>query len=38
LLEALNVDKANGALRLSFVHYTTQNEVSDLIRSLDELL
>ena len=38
LLEALGVDKANGALRLSFVHYTTQDEVSDLISSLDELL
>ena len=38
LLEALGVDKAKGALRLSFVHYTTQDEVSDLISSLDELL
>ena len=38
LLEAMGVDKANGALRLSFVHYTTKEEVSHLISCLEELI
>ncbi len=38
LLEALGVDPAHGALRLSFVHYTTANEVEKCIRALDQVL
>jgi selenocysteine lyase/cysteine desulfurase len=34
LLEALGVDPARGALRASFVHYTTADEVSGLIEAL----
>jgi selenocysteine lyase/cysteine desulfurase len=36
LLEALGIDPVNhGVLRLSFVHYTTPEEIQQLIRALD---
>ncbi|UXN75367.1 aminotransferase class V-fold PLP-dependent enzyme [Devosia sp. A8/3-2] len=35
LLEALGVDPNHGVLRLSFVHYTTPEEVAQLIAALD---
>lgn len=36
LLEALGIDPdAHGVLRLSFVHYTTQEEIQALIKALD---
>ena len=38
LLEALGVDIKHGALRLSFVHYTKQEEVKAVIQALDEVL
>jgi len=38
LLEALGVDMKHGALRISFVHYTKQEEVKAVIQSLDEVL
>ena len=38
LLEALAVDKDHGALRLSFVHYTKEEEVKAVIRALDEVI
>ena len=38
LLEALGVDLNNGALRLSFVHYTRQKDVNAVIDALDEVL
>jgi selenocysteine lyase/cysteine desulfurase len=38
LLDALGVDRKNGALRLSFVHYTSEEEVSHLIKILDKVL
>ncbi len=34
LLEAMGVDPARGALRLSFVHYTTPGEIAGLIDAL----
>jgi selenocysteine lyase/cysteine desulfurase len=37
-LEALGIDPKEGALRASFVHYTTADEVSRLIAALDESL
>ncbi|HVY89417.1 MAG TPA: aminotransferase class V-fold PLP-dependent enzyme [Hyphomonadaceae bacterium] len=37
-LEGVGLDPAHGALRLSFVHYTSPDEVSKLIRALDEVL
>jgi cysteine desulfurase family protein (TIGR01976 family) len=37
-LEAMGIDPAKGVLRLSFVHYTSENEVSKLISVLDEVL
>ena len=37
-LEAQRVDPAHGALRTSFVHYTSPDEVTKLIRALDEIL
>ena len=37
-LEAMGVDMANGVLRLSFVHYTSQDEVARLIDALDQVL
>ncbi len=38
LLQALGIDPAHGVLRLSFVHYTTGDEVQKLIRALDQVL
>jgi cysteine desulfurase family protein (TIGR01976 family) len=38
LLEALGIDPGKGALRASFVHYTTADEVSRLIEALDALI
>lgn len=38
LLEALGVDPAHGALRLSFVHYTTEAEITQLTEALDQVL
>ena len=38
LLEALGVDMDQGALRLSFVHYTKEEEVKAVIQALDEVL
>lgn len=35
LLEALGVDPNHGVLRLSFVHYTTPEEITQLIAALD---
>ena len=38
LLKALGIDTDDGALRVSFVHYTAKEEVERLIGSLDTLL
>lgn len=38
LLEALGLDPNLGVLRLSFTHYTTPEEVTQLIAALDEVL
>jgi cysteine desulfurase family protein (TIGR01976 family) len=38
LLEALGVDPEQGAVRASFVHYTTADEVNDLIEALGTAL
>lgn len=38
LLEALGVNPAHGAVRMSFVHYTTPEEIDKLIKALDEEL
>jgi cysteine desulfurase family protein (TIGR01976 family) len=38
LLKALGIDTEDGALRLSFVHYTSQDEVDRLIQELDQCL
>ncbi len=38
LLEALGVDPDKGALRVSFVHYTSQEEIDKLIKGLDAVL
>jgi cysteine desulfurase family protein (TIGR01976 family) len=38
LLEAMGVDPGRGAMRLSFVHYTSPEDVDRLIAALDELL
>jgi len=35
LLEAMGVDPARGAVRLSFLHYTTAAEVAGLINALE---
>jgi len=37
-LEAQGVDPAHGALRVSFVHYTSKDEVDKLINALDGVL
>jgi cysteine desulfurase family protein (TIGR01976 family) len=38
LIKALGIDTEDGAVRLSFVHYTTKDEVDRLIRELDRCL
>lgn len=38
LLDALGIDPVHGVLRLSFVHYTHEDEVERLIRALDAVL
>jgi selenocysteine lyase/cysteine desulfurase len=37
-LQAMGVDTAQGVLRLSFVHYTTEAEISRLMAALDAVL
>ena len=37
-LQALGVDPARGVLRLSFTHYTSEAEISQLISALDAVL
>lgn len=37
-LEAMGIDPAHGVLRLSFTHYTHEDEIAHLIRSLDHIL
>ncbi|WP_421904424.1 aminotransferase class V-fold PLP-dependent enzyme [Mameliella sp.] len=37
-LQAMGIDPARGVLRLSFVHYTSEEEVAKLIEALDEVL
>jgi len=37
-LDAMGVDKAAGVLRVSFVHYTSEQEVSALIEALDQVI
>lgn len=37
-LEALGIDPARGVLRLSFVHYTSEAEVAQLMLALDAVL
>ena len=38
LIDAMGLEPENGALRLSFVHYTTKNEVDQLLNALDSVL
>jgi cysteine desulfurase family protein (TIGR01976 family) len=38
LVEALGIDMAEGALRASFVHYTSPDEITQLIEALDQLM
>jgi selenocysteine lyase/cysteine desulfurase len=38
LLEAMGVDPAHGALRLSFLHYTSETDIARLIDALDATL
>ncbi len=38
LVQALGLAKDGGALRASFVHYTSEDEVNRLIQALDQLL
>jgi selenocysteine lyase/cysteine desulfurase len=38
LVKALGIDTDDGAVRASFVHYTSEAEVSRLIEALDRLL
>lgn len=37
-LEAQGVDPEHGALRVSFVHYTSEDEVAKMLKALDEVL
>jgi len=37
-LKALGIDPEEGVVRLSFVHYTSEDEVTKLINSLDKVL
>ena len=37
-LEALGIDPEHGVLRVSFTHYTTEDEVARLIKALDQVI
>ena len=37
-IEALGIDPGHGVLRLSFVHYTSEHDVTRLIEALDRVL
>ena len=37
-LEALGIDPGHGVLRLSFVHYTSRDEIDALLNALDDIL
>jgi len=37
-LEGMGVDPARGVIRLSFVHYTSQDEITQLLAALDQVL
>ncbi len=37
-LDAVGVKPENGVLRLSFVHYTTKQEIDQLLNALDDVL
>jgi selenocysteine lyase/cysteine desulfurase len=37
-LRSLGIDPAKGVLRMSFTHYTSEEEVAQLIQALDEVL
>jgi selenocysteine lyase/cysteine desulfurase len=37
-LRAMGIDPAKGVLRLSFTHYTSEEEVARLIRALNKVL
>ena len=37
-LKALGIDPNEGVVRLSFVHYTSENEVKRLIEALEKIL
>ncbi|MXX88355.1 MAG: aminotransferase class V-fold PLP-dependent enzyme [Boseongicola sp. SB0677_bin_26] len=37
-LQAMGIDPAHGVLRLSFTHYTSRDEISQLITALDQVL
>jgi len=38
LVEALGIDTEDGVVRVSFVHYTSPEEISRLVEELDRLL
>ncbi|NNE05326.1 MAG: aminotransferase class V-fold PLP-dependent enzyme [Xanthomonadales bacterium] len=38
LMQALDIDPEDGVIRTSLVHYTRENEVSQLIEALDQLI
>jgi selenocysteine lyase/cysteine desulfurase len=37
-LQAMGVDPVQGVLRISFTHYTTQNEIDQLLGALERIL
>ncbi|MGB1695936.1 MAG: nitrogen fixation protein NifS, partial [Paracoccaceae bacterium] len=37
-IEAMGLDAQVGVLRMSFVHYTSENDISRLIQALDDIL
>ena len=38
LLEALNIDTVEGVMRISFVHYTSREDIDKLIKALDSVI
>ncbi len=38
LMEAMGLDTAHGAVRLSFTHYTSMGEIEQLINALERVL
>ena len=38
VLDGMNIDRTEGVVRLSFVHYNTEQEIQKVVNSLEQVL